>query len=63
MRESTALPGYDAVRIPGQNRGDILAERTKKGIPLHPNLVKVLGDIAAELNIPLLEAISDSISA
>ena len=59
MRGSTALPGYDSVRIPGQERGNILTERTKNGIPLHPNLVKVLADIAEELKIPILESRSD----
>ena len=55
MRDSTALPGYDPVRIPGQNRDDVLAERTKNGIPLHPNLVKALAGIAGELDIPELK--------
>jgi LDH2 family malate/lactate/ureidoglycolate dehydrogenase len=59
MRDSTALPGYDSVRIPGQDRGHVLAERTKNGIPLHPNLVKVLTDIAEELEIPPLESRSE----
>jgi LDH2 family malate/lactate/ureidoglycolate dehydrogenase len=59
MRDSTALPGYDPVRIPGQNRDDVLAERTKNGIPLHPNLVKALAGIAGELNIPELKPKSD----
>ena len=59
MRESTPLPGYDSVRIPGQDRGDILTDRTKNGIPLHPNLVKVLTDIAEELEIPPLESRSE----
>jgi LDH2 family malate/lactate/ureidoglycolate dehydrogenase len=59
MRGSTTLPGYDSVRIPGQERGNILTERTKNGIPLHPNLVKALADIAEELKIPILESRSD----
>jgi LDH2 family malate/lactate/ureidoglycolate dehydrogenase len=59
MQDSTALPGYDPVRIPGQSRGDVLAERTKNGIPLHPNHVKALAGIAGELNIPELKSRSD----
>jgi len=59
MRDSTALPGTDSVRIPGQDRSDVLAERSKNGIPLHPNLVNVLAGIAGELNIPDLKPRSD----
>jgi LDH2 family malate/lactate/ureidoglycolate dehydrogenase len=32
MRDSTALPGYDPLRISGQSRSDVLAERTRNGI-------------------------------
>jgi hypothetical protein len=59
MRDFTALPGYDSVRIPGQDRSDVLAETTHNGIPLHPNLVKALAGIAGELNIPELKPKSD----
>lgn len=54
MRESEALPGHDAVRIPGQDRPAVLAKRQSEGIPLHPNLVKALAEIAGELGIPAL---------
>ncbi|NKB52216.1 MAG: Ldh family oxidoreductase [Rhizobiaceae bacterium] len=49
--DSTSFPGGSPVRIPGQDRGNVRAEREKNGIPLHPNLVKTLNEIAAELNI------------
>lgn len=54
FRESTAFPGQDAVRIPGQDRGQIQHDRETNGIPLHPNLVSALAEIAVELNIPEL---------
>ena len=54
FRESDAYPGGNPVRIPGQDRGDTRREREENGIPLHPNLVKVLGDIADELGISKL---------
>lgn len=54
MRSSTPLPDHDPIRIPGQDRPDILAERKRAGIPLHANLVKVLNEIADELKIPPL---------
>ncbi|MCV0426023.1 MAG: Ldh family oxidoreductase [Roseibium sp.] len=56
MRSSETLPGFDPVRIPGQERPEILATRQREGIPLHPNLVKVLAEIAGELGITELNA-------
>jgi LDH2 family malate/lactate/ureidoglycolate dehydrogenase len=51
FRDSMPFPGHSPVRIPGQDRGDVRQEREENGITLHPNLVKTLADIAAELNI------------
>jgi LDH2 family malate/lactate/ureidoglycolate dehydrogenase len=51
IRSSETLPGYDSIRIPGEHRPEIYEERSKNGIPLHPNLVKALSEIAAELDI------------
>lgn len=55
FRGSMPFPGHGPVRIPGQDRGDIRREREEDGIPLHPNLVKTLAEIAAELKIPELK--------
>jgi LDH2 family malate/lactate/ureidoglycolate dehydrogenase len=57
FRQSASFPGENHVRIPGQDRGNVREDREKNGIPLHQNLVKILADIAAELNIPELKAI------
>jgi LDH2 family malate/lactate/ureidoglycolate dehydrogenase len=54
FRASEHFPDGDPVRIPGQNRGAIRRERQENGIPLHPNLVKALAEIAGELEIPAL---------
>jgi len=54
MRDSEPLPGHDPVRIPGDQRGAIFEDRNTNGIPLHPNLVKTLRDIAGELQVPSL---------
>jgi LDH2 family malate/lactate/ureidoglycolate dehydrogenase len=51
MRESETLPGHDAVRIPGDRHEAIFKDRAAHGIPLHPNLLKALSEIAAELAI------------
>jgi LDH2 family malate/lactate/ureidoglycolate dehydrogenase len=56
FRASEHFPDGDPVRIPGQNRGAIRRERQEYGIPLHPNLVKALAEIAAELEISELTA-------
>jgi len=55
MRGSEPLPGHDAVRIPGEGRPAVYEDRSTNGIPLHPNLVKVLQTIAGELQIAALE--------
>lgn len=54
MRSSETLPGHDPVRIPGEGRVATFEDRTIKGVPLHPNLVATLSEIAAELKIPEL---------
>jgi LDH2 family malate/lactate/ureidoglycolate dehydrogenase len=52
MRASEPLPGHDPVRVPGEGREALRDGRLADGIPLHPNLIKELGAIAAELGIP-----------
>jgi LDH2 family malate/lactate/ureidoglycolate dehydrogenase len=54
MVASRTLPGHDRVRIPGDRRGAIFADRTANGIPLHPGLLESLAATADELNIPKL---------
>jgi LDH2 family malate/lactate/ureidoglycolate dehydrogenase len=56
MRASAALPGHEPVRIPGEGRGAIRAERSAAGIPLHQNLRRELDRIAGELGIAPLAA-------
>ena len=51
MRDFDTLPGHDVVRIPGDRHEAIHKDRVAHGIPLHPNLLKVLSEIAAELQI------------
>ncbi|MCP4309611.1 MAG: Ldh family oxidoreductase, partial [bacterium] len=54
MRESAPLPGHDAVRIPGDQRGAVFEDRSVNGVPLHTNLIATLSEIAGELQIPEL---------
>jgi len=51
MRDSKPLPDHDAVRIPGDRHEAIHKDRAARGIPLHPNLLNALSEIATELAI------------
>jgi len=51
LKASATLPGHERVRIPGDRRDAITRDRSEAGIPLHPNLLKVLSEIAKELAI------------
>ena len=53
-RGATPLPDHDPVRIPGDRRAALYNDRRANGIPLHPNLVKTLEEIAGELQVPKL---------
>ncbi len=54
LRESATLPGHEAVRIPGQDRDATFEDRSQNGVPLHPNLIATLSEIAEELGIAKL---------
>jgi LDH2 family malate/lactate/ureidoglycolate dehydrogenase len=54
MLASRTLPGYDRVRIPGDQRSATFKDRSANGVPLHPSLLETLSKIADELNIPKL---------
>ena len=54
LKGSNTLPGFDAVRVPGDRRDAIYRERSEEGIPLHSNLVQALAAIAEELSIDAL---------
>ena len=58
MRASPVLPGQDAVRIPGERSLAVFRDRSATGIPLHPNLVTVLRNIADEVGVAPLAAVS-----
>jgi LDH2 family malate/lactate/ureidoglycolate dehydrogenase len=51
LRSSKTLPGFDAVRIPGDERGHRRNDRTANGVALPPTLLKQLDDLAADLKI------------
>ncbi|MGH1477367.1 MAG: Ldh family oxidoreductase [Geminicoccales bacterium] len=48
FRGSSALPGHDPVRIPGEGRNDAYARRLQNGLDLHDGLSRDLDAIATE---------------
>jgi L-2-hydroxycarboxylate dehydrogenase (NAD+) len=56
LRNSKALPGHDAVRLPGEHRQKCRTERLRDGLVLAPELLAQLDKLAAELAIKPLAA-------
>lgn len=54
MRGASPLPGFDAVRVPGDGKGALRARNLAEGVPVHASLRRELGAIAAELRLPPL---------
>lgn len=51
LRNSKALPGNDAVRLPGDQRAKRIADRKANGLALPPELLVQLDKLAGELSI------------
>jgi L-2-hydroxycarboxylate dehydrogenase (NAD+) len=51
LRGSKLLPGFDAIRLPGEQRRKRRAERLRDGVPIVPELMTQLDKLAAELRI------------
>jgi L-2-hydroxycarboxylate dehydrogenase (NAD+) len=56
LRSSEALPGNDAVRLPGEQRAQRHADRSANGLMLPKELLAQLDKLAAELSIKPLAA-------
>ncbi|HEY1931801.1 MAG TPA: Ldh family oxidoreductase [Acetobacteraceae bacterium] len=54
MQASPTLPGFDAVRLPGEHAAQVYAERTAQGIPIPADLQRSLDTLAAGLGIASL---------
>jgi L-2-hydroxycarboxylate dehydrogenase (NAD+) len=54
MKSSPTLPGFDEVRLPGERSGKLYEERVAKGVPIGPELRKVLDELADRLKIKRL---------
>jgi LDH2 family malate/lactate/ureidoglycolate dehydrogenase len=56
LRASPLLPGFDAIRLPGDRRAACRDERLRNGVPIPKPLLAQLDTLASELKIkPLRE--------
>ena len=56
LRSSPVLPGFDEIRLPGEQRQSRRADRAANGVPVFPEVVEQLDKLAGELKItPLRE--------
>src|SRR4029077_5182543 len=51
LHGSALLPGFDTIRLPGEDRHRRIVERQAQGIPVPPALRRALDEMAAELSI------------
>ncbi len=51
LHGSALLPGFDHIRLPGEDRARRIAERTAAGIPIPPELRAALDKMAVDLGI------------
>jgi L-2-hydroxycarboxylate dehydrogenase (NAD+) len=54
IRNSARLPGFDQVRVPGENRTALHERRMAEGIPVGPELGAALDKLARDLGLPAL---------
>ena len=54
LHGSALLPGFDRIRLPGEDRAARIAERTVNGIPIPASLKAALDKMAGELGIATL---------
>jgi len=56
LKTSKMLPGFDSIRLPGEQREARRADRRTNGMPVFPEVVEQLDKLAVELKIkPLHE--------
>jgi L-2-hydroxycarboxylate dehydrogenase (NAD+) len=56
LKSSAVLPGFDSIRLPGEQRRARRADRLANGVPVFPEVVEQLDKLAGELKIkPLRE--------
>jgi L-2-hydroxycarboxylate dehydrogenase (NAD+) len=55
LKASPVLPGFDAIRLPGEQRRTRRAERAANGVPVFPEVIELLDKLAGELKIAPLK--------
>jgi L-2-hydroxycarboxylate dehydrogenase (NAD+) len=56
LRQSKVLPGFDAIRLPGEQRRQRRDDRARNGVPILPELLLQLDELAGELGVTPLRA-------
>jgi LDH2 family malate/lactate/ureidoglycolate dehydrogenase len=56
LRGSQVLPGFDAIRLPGERRAQCQADRARNGVPILPEVLTQLDALAKDLGIAPLTA-------
>jgi L-2-hydroxycarboxylate dehydrogenase (NAD+) len=51
LKSSPVLPGFDSIRLPGEQRQTRRADRATNGVPVFPEVVEQLDKLAADLKI------------
>jgi L-2-hydroxycarboxylate dehydrogenase (NAD+) len=51
LKSSPVLPGFDSIRLPGEQRQSRRAGRAANGVPVFPEVIEQLDKLAGELNI------------
>jgi LDH2 family malate/lactate/ureidoglycolate dehydrogenase len=54
LKSSAVLPGFDAIRLPGERRRRCQIERARDGVPIAAPLLAQLDRLAADLGVPAL---------
>jgi LDH2 family malate/lactate/ureidoglycolate dehydrogenase len=54
LRSSKVLPGFDSIRLPGEQRQARRAARARDGVPIYPEVLELLDKLADELSIKRL---------
>jgi len=55
LKASPVLPGFDSIRLPGEQRQARRTDRASKGVPVFPEVVAQLDKLAGELKIKPLQ--------
>jgi L-2-hydroxycarboxylate dehydrogenase (NAD+) len=51
LKASKVLPGFNSIRLPGEQRRTRRAERARDGVPVFPEVLEQLDKLASELKI------------